>query len=95
MIQRQQRHPSNTFATCRECGAEPSHIEARGSSTREAFDVTRPTGTRHALECGCGAHTGWLPTLAAATAHWRAHFATPERISVRPILRLHRNKETA
>lgn len=101
MLQRQIRHDAHTFAPCR-CGAEPRHIEARGSTSRETCDPFHPAGTRHALECGCGVRTAWLSTLDAATQAWRAHFAaepTPPPATrhnvVRPLLRLHTHKETA
>lgn len=90
MIQREIRHPDGAFPCCR-CGAEPRHIQARGTSSREPFDPCHPTGTRHALECRCGAHTPWLPTLAAAVHDWRGSFAkspTAMVASVRPLMRL-------
>lgn len=96
MLQHEIRHPNGTFPHCR-CGSHQRHIEARGALSTEPFDPMHPTGTRHALECRCGARTGWLPSLAAATSDWRQHFAAPEpRSNVHTILRLHRTtKETA
>lgn len=86
MLQRQVRHDSGTFPPCNQCGHEPRHIEARGSHSSEAFDVSHPTGTRHALECRCGARTPWLGTLSLAVARWGEHFATPAPApNVRPL----------
>lgn len=75
MLQRQVRHDVGTFSLCNQCGHEPRHIEARGSHAGEAFDVSKPTGTRHALECRCGARTPWLGTLSHAITRWDEHFA--------------------
>lgn len=75
MLQRQVRHDTGTFPVCNVCGHEPRHIEARGTHSGEAFDVCHPTGTRHALECQCGARTPWLGELSLATAQWAEHFA--------------------
>lgn len=72
MLQRQVRHSSGTFALCRQCGREPRHIEARGSHSGEALDAFHPTGTRHALECACGARTPWLSDFHAVRIWWRA-----------------------
>lgn len=102
MLQRQIPHPVGTFPRCR-CGAEPRHIEAHGATLKEPCDPFHPAGTRHAVECRCGAHTAWLPTLDAADRAWRQHFAAftpdpPQTVSriVRPLLRPHtRPKETA
>lgn len=98
MLQREIRHTPGTFARCR-CGAEPKHIAGRGALSTEPFDVFHPAGTRHSLECRCGARTAWLPSLAAATNDWRAHFAAPAPAAhgtVHTVLRLHRTtKETA
>ena len=77
MLQRQVRHDAGTFPICNQCGHEPRHIEARGSHAGETFDVSKPTGTRHALECRCGARTPWLGTLSLAIARWSEHFAAP------------------
>lgn len=100
MIQREQRHPAASFPPCRECGREPRHVIAVGSHSGESFDVRRPTGTRHTLECRCGARTVWMPTLAAAQRAWHEHFAAvvPDATrrpasTVRPLLRMHHNKE--
>lgn len=93
MMQRQQRHPAGTFPVCRDCGGEPRHIVGTGSHSREAFDVRRPTGTRHQLECRCGAHTPWLPEVADALAEWRRHYgvlSAPSATRARPLLRLHK-----
>lgn len=87
MLQREIRHPAATFPHCR-CGAEPHHIQARGALSTEPFDPQHPTGTRHALECRCGARTAWLPTLAAAEHAWRARFAAPD--AARPTAARHR-----
>ncbi|HET7163056.1 MAG TPA: hypothetical protein VFI32_10350 [Rhodanobacteraceae bacterium] len=77
MLQRQVRHDAGTFPLCNQCGNEPRHIEARGSHSGEEFSVSKPTGTRHALECRCGARTPWLGNLSLAIARWGEHFAAP------------------
>lgn len=93
MIQRQIKHEPRTFPLCNMCGSEPRHIEGRGSLSNEDFDVIHPTGTRHQLECRCGARTAWLGTLHLALRQWRESFATSPQLrsnNVRPLLRLHR-----
>ena len=96
MIQKQIRHPRDTFPVCRYCGTEPRHIEGRGSHSREVFDVMHPTGTRHQLECHC-ARTPWMPELIDALAEWRRHYGLmPEPEIVRDIRsRLHLHKDHA
>lgn len=94
MIQHQIRHDPATFPRCAGCDHEPRHIEARGSHSGEDFDVLRPTGDRHRLECRCDARTAWFPTLELALKQWRESFAVPARrasADVRPLLRLHRD----
>lgn len=92
MLQRQIRHDPGTFPPCSVCAHEPRHIEGHGSHSGEAFDVLRPTGTRHALECRCGARTAWVGSLALALQQWRESFAAVRQASgnVRPILRVRR-----
>lgn len=91
MIQQEIRHSADTFPRCSACGHEPRHIQATGSHSRETFDVRRPTGTRHQLECRCGAHTPYCDTLSLAENHWQSHFAVAaQSTSVRPIRRTHR-----
>jgi hypothetical protein len=95
MIQKEIRHPAGTFPGCTSCGREPKHIEGRGSHSGEAFDVRHPTGTRHALECRCGARTQWCSSLALALNHWRQHFSQPEMPApqlahARNVLHLHK-----
>jgi hypothetical protein len=86
MIQRQINHDPGTFPCCAACGREPRHISARGSHSREAFDVRRPTGDRHRLECRCGIATTWCDTLAHARNLWQSHFAIASRTAtVRPL----------
>lgn len=84
MLQRQVRHDTCTFPLCNQCGNEPRHIEARGSHSGETFDIGKPTGTRHALECRCGARTPWLGNLSLAIARWGELFAAPAS-DVRPM----------
>lgn len=90
MIQIQIRHDVGSFPHCLSCGHEPRHIKARGSHSRETFDVRNPTGERHQIECQCGIRTPWLASLALAINHWRLHFAaTRPTAPTRPMLRLH------
>jgi len=94
MMQEQKRHPIGTFPNCRKCGGEPRHIIGRGSSVRETFDVTRPTGTRHQLECRCGERTQWSQDLPDALTEWQRHYAVPGNTAaeIRP---LHRARKDA
>lgn len=98
MIQTHVPHPSGTFPVCANCGREPLHIRATGSSKDEVFDVRHPTGERHALECHCAGlrRTPWCGSLARAGNQWRLHFAATDLPSgkasnVRPLLRLHKD----
>lgn len=69
MHQRQVTHPRGTFHACADCGREPRHFTAQGSTRREpvAF-AERPM--RHQLECGCGRCTGWRASLPDAEQAW-------------------------
>ena len=74
MIQRLISHPAGRFARCRACSAEPRHICTSGTSSREpvAFAIV---GSRHRIECRCGACTAYHASLDAAELEWGADYA--------------------
>lgn len=78
MIQRQIPHAPGTFAACRGCRREPSHIAFAGFSAAEAAAASATTlaTSRHALECArCGRSTARHVSLDDAIAEWGAAYA--------------------
>jgi hypothetical protein len=74
MIERSASHPAGRFTRYRSCGKEPRHIRAHGRSISEPVSFTA-AGTRHRLECACGARTALHTTITNAETEWGADYA--------------------
>lgn len=74
MIESVITHPAARFTRCRACGSEPRHVRAKGRSSKEPVQFIA-AGTRHRLECRCGARTALHASPAAAEAQWGTDYA--------------------
>lgn len=74
MIESVTPHPSGRFTRCRVCNCEPRHVRTAGRSSKEPVQFIA-AGTRHRLECRCGARTALHATPSTAEAEWGTDYA--------------------
>jgi len=74
VIEQVVKHPPGRFSPHRACGQEPRHVRTSGSAISEPASFGA-IGSRHFLECKCGARTARHATLAEAEAAWGTDYA--------------------